>query len=60
MKSLNSLLIILSIYEEEIDNVDIKSIVNNFIKNGDVKIEDVPRWGKSTTARWVQVTILLI
>ena len=38
-------LIILSICKEEIDNLDIKSIVNNFIKNGDVKLENVPRWG---------------
>ena len=43
-KRLNSL-IILSIYNEEVDNLDMKSIVNNLIKNGDVKLENVPMWG---------------
>ena len=43
IKSLNNL-IILSIYKEEVDNLDIKYIVNNFIKNGDVKLRNVPRW----------------
>ena len=37
-----------------------KYIVNNFIKNGDVKLENVPRWGKSKTDIWGQVTISLI
>ena len=46
---------ILSIYKEEVDNLDIKYIVNNVIKNGDVKLENVPRWGKSKTDIWVQV-----
>ena len=39
---------ILSIYNEEIDNLDMKYmkyILINFIKNGDVKLENVPRWG---------------
>ena len=27
---------ILSIYKEEVDNLDMKCIVNDFIKNGDV------------------------
>ena len=36
---------ILSIYEEEVDNLDIKYIVNNIIKNDDVKLENIPRWG---------------
>ena len=35
-KRLNSLMI-LSIYKEEVDNLDMKSIVKNFIKNSDVK-----------------------
>ena len=38
-------LMILSIYKEEVDNLDMKYIVNNFIKNGDVKLDNVPRWG---------------
>ena len=33
----------LSFYKEEVDNLDMKYIVNNFIKNGDVKLENVPR-----------------
>ena len=36
---------ILSIYNEKVDNLDMKSIVNNLIKNGDVKLENVPMWG---------------
>ena len=44
MKRLNSLMI-LSIYKEEVDNLDMKYIVNNFIKNGDVKLENVSRCG---------------
>ena len=51
---------ILSIYKEEGDNLDMKCIVNNFIKNGDVKLENVQRWGKSKTYIWVQMTISLI
>ena len=35
---------ILSIYKKEVDDLDMKYIVNNFIKNGDVKLENVPRW----------------
>ena len=31
-------------YKEEVDNFDMKYIVNNFIKKG-VKLENVPRWG---------------
>ena len=45
IKCLNNLMI-LSIYKEEVDNLDMKYIVNNFIKNGDVKLENVPRWWK--------------
>ena len=44
IKCVNNLMI-LSIYKEEVDNLDMKYIVNNFIKNGDVKLENVPRWG---------------
>ena len=36
---------ILSIYKEEVDNLDMKYIVNNFIKNDDVKLDNVQRWG---------------
>ena len=43
-KRLNNFIIV-SIFREEVDNLDMKSIVNNFIKNGDVKLENVPRWG---------------
>ena len=31
---------LLSIYKEEVDNLDMKYIVNNFIKNGDVKLKN--------------------
>ena len=37
IKCLNNLMI-LSIYKEEVDNLDMKYIVNYFIKNGDVKL----------------------
>ena len=43
-KRLNSLMI-LSNYKEEVNHLDMTSIVNNFIKNGDVMLENVPRWG---------------
>ena len=49
IKCLNNL-IILSIYKEEVDNLDMKYIVNNFIKNGDVKLDNVPRWGNQILA----------
>ena len=44
IKCFNNLMI-LSISNEEVDDLDMKSIVNNFIKNGDVKLEHVPSWG---------------
>ena len=59
IKCLNNLMI-LSIYKEEVDNLDIKSIVNNIIKNGDDKLDNIPRWWESKTGIWVQVTISLI
>ena len=43
-KCLNNLMI-LSICKEEVDNLDMQYIVNNFIKKGYVKLENVPRWG---------------
>ena len=43
IKCVNNLMI-LSIYKEEVDNLDMKYIVNNFLNNGGVKIENVPRW----------------
>ena len=49
---------ILSIYKEELDHLDMKYIVNNFIKNGDVKLENVPKWGQSKTDIWFQVYII--
>ena len=39
-RRLNNLMI-LSIYKEEVDNLDMKCIVNDFIKNGDVKRTNV-------------------
>ena len=51
---------ILSIYKEEVDHLYMKYIVTNFIKKGDVKLENDPRWGESKTDIWVQVTISLI
>ena len=62
IKCVNNLMI-LSINKEEVDNLDMKYIVNNFIKNinGDVQLENVPGWGDSKTdiCIWVQVTISL-
>ena len=34
---------IVSIYKEEVDNLDLQSIANNLIKNGDVNLENFPR-----------------
>ena len=48
---------IVSIYKEKVNNLDITSIMRNIIKNGDGKLE---RWVKSKTDIWVQVTISLI
>ena len=50
----------LSICKEEVDNLDMKYIMNNLIKNGDVKIGNVPRWWESKADIWVQMTISLI
>ena len=47
----------LSICKEEVDNLDIKYIINNLIKNGDIKLGNVPRWWESKAGIWVQVTI---
>ena len=44
IKCVNNLMI-LSIYKEEVDNFDMKYIFKKIIKNGDVKLENVPRWG---------------
>ena len=51
---------ILSIYKEEVGNLDIKYIINNLIKNGDVKLENVSRCWESKVDIWVQITISLI
>ena len=40
---------IVLIYKEEVDNLDMKYIINNFIKHGDVNLENVPRWWESKT-----------
>ena len=50
----------LSIYKEEVDKLDKKYIINNLIKNGDVKLGNVPRWWESKADIWVQMTISLI
>ena len=52
IKFLNNLMI-LSIYKEEVDNLDMKSIVNNIIKNGDDNLDNIPRWWESKTDIWV-------
>ena len=46
--------------KEEVYNLDMKYIVNNLIKNGDAKLENVPRWWGSKTDIWVKMTISLI
>ena len=51
---------ILSICKEEVDNLDMKYIINNLIKNGDVKLENVPRWWASKADICAQTTISLI
>ena len=40
-------LMILLTCKEGVDNLDMKYIINNLIKNGDVKLENVPRWWES-------------
>ena len=35
---------IFSIYKGEVDNSNMKSIVHPFIKNGDVRRVNIPRW----------------
>ena len=50
----------LSICKDEVDKLDIKYTINNLIKNGDVKLGNVPRWWESKTDIWVQMTISLI
>ena len=50
----------LSICKEEVDHLDMKYIINNLIKNVDVKLGNVPRWWESKVNIWVQLTISLI
>ena len=50
----------LSICKEEVDNLDMKYIINNLIKNVDVKLWNVPRWWESKVDIWVKMTISLI
>ena len=49
IKCLNNLMM-LSICKEEVDNLDMKYIINILIKNGDVKLGNVPRWGNQRLA----------
>ena len=50
----------LSICKEEVDNLDMKYIMNNLIKNVDVKLWNIPRWWESKVDIWVKMTIYLI
>ena len=59
IKCLNNLMM-LSFCKEEVDNLDMKYIINNLMKNCDVKIGNVPRWWESKGDIWVQITISLI
>ena len=59
IKCLNNLMI-LSICNEEVDNLDIQYIINNLIKNGDIKLGNVPKWWESKADIWVQMTISFI
>ena len=36
---------LINLYKDEVDNLDMNSILNNFIKNGGVMLENVPKWG---------------
>ena len=51
---------ILPICKAEVDNFDMQYIINNVIKNGDVKLENVQRWWESKADIWIQMTISLI
>ena len=51
---------ILSICREEVDILNINYMINNIIKNGDVKQEHVPRWWESMADISVQMAISLI
>ena len=59
IKCLNNLMM-WSICKEEVDNLDMKYILNNLIKNVDVKLWIVPRLWESRVDIWVQMTISLI
>ena len=50
----------LSNRREEVDHLDMKYIINHLIKNGDVKLGNVPRWWESKADIWVQMSISLI
>ena len=50
----------LSICKEEVDNLDMIYIINNLIKNVDVKLGNVPRRRESKAGIWVQMTLSLI
>ena len=53
----NKNLMMLSICKEEVDNLDMKYIINNLIKNGDVQLRNVPMWWESKADIWVQMAI---
>ena len=50
----------LSICKEDVDNLDMKYIINNLIKNIDVKLCNVPRLWESTVDILVKMTISLV
>ena len=59
IKCLNNLMM-LSICKEEVDNLEMKYIINKLIKNVDVKLWNVPRLWESKVDIWVKTTISLI
>ena len=59
IKCLNNLMM-LSICKVEVDHLDMKYIINNLVKNGEVNEGNVPRWWESKADIWVQMTISLI
>ena len=59
IKCLNNLMM-LSICKDEADNLDMKYIINNLIKNGDIKLGNVLKWWESKVDIWVKMTISFI
>ena len=50
----------LLIYKEEVDNLDMKYIINNSINNADVNLWNIPRRWESKVDIWVKMTISLL